>query len=107
MSLHKALRKWILNLDMVDQLQVADVKSNDNVFLQGFGVPEISKRILQMTNIVVPNDLFMLPEPYTSPGTYMLPLAILNEEGSQISIAVELTPRQATTAELAATPSTA
>lgn len=78
------------------------MKSDNNVFLQSFGIEDISKRILQMTNIVVPIELFMLAQPYTQPGTYMLPLALLNEDGSQVSIAVELTPRQATTAELAA-----
>lgn len=83
-------------------MQAADVKSDNNVFLESFGVPDITKRILQMTNIVVPDELFMLSQPYTQPGTYMLPLALLNEDGSQVSIAVELTPRQATTTELAA-----
>lgn len=78
------------------------MKSDNNVFLQTFGVSEISKRILQMTSIVVPDELFMLAQPYTQPGTYMLPLALLHDDGSQLSIAVELTPRQATNAELAA-----
>jgi hypothetical protein len=82
-------------------VQVEDIKSDNNVFLEAYGVPQIAKRILQMTNIVVPHDLFMLTTPYAEPGTYRLPLALLDDNGQQVHITVQLTPRQASFAELA------
>lgn len=81
-------------------VQVADIKSDNNEFLESFGIPEISKRILEMTNIVVPPELLLLARPYSQPGTYSLPLALLDEEGQQVSVTVQLTPRQASIQEL-------
>lgn len=81
-------------------MQVADIKSDSNVFIETFGVPEIAKRILEMTNIVVPHELFALARPYDQPGTYSLPLALLDEEGEQVSVTVQLTPKQVSIQEL-------
>ena len=53
-----------------------------------------------MTNIVVPEQLFSLASPYDEPGTYALPLALLDEGGQQVSVTVQLTPRQASIQEL-------
>jgi hypothetical protein len=79
---------------------VADIKSDNNVFLESFGVREIAKRILEMTNIVVPHELFHLASPYDQPGTHSLPLALLDDEGKQVSVTVQLTPRQVSLQEL-------
>lgn len=85
---------------MCNTVQVADIKSDNNVFLESFGVPDIAKRILEMTNIIVPHELFSLASPYDQPGTYSLPLAVLDEQGQQVNVTVQLTPRQVSIQEL-------
>lgn len=79
---------------------MADIKSDNNEFLESFGVPEIAKRILEMTNIVVPHELISLAAPYDQPGTYSLPLALLDDKGEQVTVTVQLTPRQVSIQEL-------
>jgi hypothetical protein len=79
---------------------VADVKSDSNEFLESFTVSDVAKRVLEMTNIVLPRELICLARPYDQPGTYALPLALLDEEGQQVSISVQLTPRQVSNQEL-------
>jgi hypothetical protein len=81
-------------------LQEVEIKSADNIFLEPYGTSQIVKRVLQMTNIVLPQDLIMLPRPYTRPGTYSLPLALLDDAGQQISLTLQLTPKQASAEEL-------
>jgi hypothetical protein len=83
-------------------VQAADIESQDNVFLKPFGVHEVARKILQMSNIVVPHELFLLAQPYSYPGTYTLPLALLDDNETQVNITVELTPRQSEQADVGA-----
>jgi hypothetical protein len=81
-------------------VQEVDVVSDNNAFLQPYGVPQVVREILKLSNIVIAPELVMLPQPYRSPGTYQVPLAVLDEAGEQVSVSLQLVPRQASAEQL-------
>ena len=83
-------------------MQEVEVKSDNNVFLDLYGVPQLVKEVLRLANIVVPPVAVMLAQPYRSPGTYNVPLALLDDAGDQVSISLQLIPRQASAEALKA-----
>jgi hypothetical protein len=83
-------------------VQEVAILSDNNAFLAPVGVPQIVKEILRVTSIVVAPELVMLPQPYTSPGTYKVPLAVLDDAGEQVAFVIQLSPNQATPEQLKA-----
>jgi hypothetical protein len=70
--------------------------------LVGFGAVDIVKAVLARANIVVAPELVMLRSALREPGTYNVPLAVLDSAGEQVGLSVRLTPRAATPEELRA-----
>ena len=89
-----------LHLDQRLCVQEASVLSDDNVFLKPYGVSDIVKDILRVANIVVAPELVMLAQPYSKPGTSQVPLAILDDDGQQVHVLLQLMPKQATVEQL-------
>jgi hypothetical protein len=82
--------------------QEEDVLSDNNVFLEPYGVPQLVRRVLQRANIVLPPRVVQLAAPYGVPGTYRVPLALLDAAGEQVALSVQLVPRQASAEQLRA-----
>lgn len=81
-------------------LQTVDVLSDANEFLEAFTVEDVCKQILTTSNIVVVPEMIMLSQPFGAPGTYDVPLALLDARGEQVVLTLQLTPKQASTAQL-------
>lgn len=83
-------------------MQEMDILSDNNAFLEPFTVAKITKEIMRRSNIEVAPELVMLPRPYNSPGTFQVPLAVLDDVGAQVTVTLQLIPRQATAEQLRA-----
>ena len=81
-------------------VQSVDVLSDGNDFLEPFKVEDVSKEILKTANIVVVPEMIMLSQAFGAPGTYDVPLALLDTKGQQVVLTLQLTPKQASTAQL-------
>lgn len=83
-------------------LQEVEIKSDNNAFLEPYTVQKFVKEIMSRTNIILPPEIVMLSRPYRSPGTFKVPLALLDDNGDQVTVSLQLIPRQASAAELKA-----
>jgi hypothetical protein len=84
-------------------MQKVEVLSDDGKFLAPYKVADIPKLILHRHNIVVHEDLILLDQDsFSEPGTYDIPLALLNEKDNQVIPVLQLAPMQATPEQLKA-----
>jgi hypothetical protein len=82
-------------------MQRTEILCDNNRFLDPFEVDAIPELILRQQNIVLPRELILLDETtLIEPGTYDVPLALMNDEGEQVIPLLQLAPKQATFKQL-------
>ena len=90
----------VLVLTRYGAVQEVNVLSDDNAFVAPYTVQQFVSEVLRLSNIVIAPELVMISRPFSSPGTFNVPLAVLDDNGEQVFVALQLVPQQASVEQL-------